>query len=69
MKKIYDNFVAVGFLVMSFGVSIFTGFTTSWQYHDLDTFMAFKTFGLIMVITLICDIPNLISNFKNRSKK
>jgi|GEM_PF-5268496 hypothetical protein len=69
MKKIWDNFVSIGYLGMSLAVSVLAGASTSWQWHDLDMLVMIKVFGLIMVITLICDIPNLISNFKNRSKK
>lgn len=69
MKKIWDDFVSVGFLGMAIAVSIFSGSTTSWQWHDLNVYAMCGTFALIVVITLIADVPNLISNFKNRSKK
>jgi hypothetical protein len=69
MRKIWDNFIAIGYLGMSLFLSVLSGTTTSWQWHDLDMFVMVKTFGLIVAITLIADVPNLISNFKNCSKK
>lgn len=68
MRKVWDNFVSIGYLGMSVAISVLVGASTSWNWHDLDIFMMVKTFGLIVVITLIADIPNLIGNFKNRKK-
>lgn len=69
MRNFFNSFVTVGFLFLSFAISAFSAFTSSWHYHDLDIVYGVKVLGVIMLITFISSIPSLVFQFLDKKKK
>lgn len=68
MKKYFDMFVYSGFLVLSFVISVFSAFTVSWKYQNLDIVYGLKVLGLIMLITFVSSLPSIIFEFLDKKK-
>lgn len=68
MKNLFNHFVTVGFLILSFAISIFSAFTSSWKYQDLDIFYGIKVFAVIMLITFIFSLPDIVFRVLDKKK-